>query len=178
MTLRFPGGQPYRSVGSIQQFDPENPEHNLFHAWDQEIIQMGGSPIFYYEVFIPPATIDPIYWESRSKLYSNFPVQLWGFYDPQPAENTQNQFGIDSATELVFEFNVRAVLEKVGHLPKVGSRLFTPHKREHWRILQRNMGEFKMWGELRIQLIAERFQETVTEHSGTVTNPTPDFVIN
>lgn len=178
MTLYFPSGTPYRAVGSIQQFDPENPEFNLFNMWDQEVIQMGGSPIFYYEVFIPPNTIDPLYWESRSKLYSNYPIQLWCFYDPQIAENTQNQFGIDSITENVFEFNVRDVLNRVGHLPKVGSRLFTPHKREHWKILQRNMGEFKMWGELRLQLIAERFQETITENAGSVTQAEPDFKIN
>ena len=170
-------GTPYRAVGSVQQFDPANPELNLFHMWDQDIIQMGGSPIFYYEVFIPSSKIDPIYWESRGKIFSNYPVQLYGFYDPQPAQNLQNQFGIDSPDEMIFEFNVRAVLSLVGHLPKIGSRLFTPHKREHWKIIQRNMGEFKMWGELRIQLVCDRFQDDIITNAGRVKQQQPDFTL-
>lgn len=173
--LRNYNGTPYRTVGAIQQFDPENPEHNLFQMWDQEVIQQGGSPIFYYEVFIPSGKIDPIYWEARSKVFSNFPVQLWCYYDPQPGQNLQNQFGIDSPDEMIFELNVRAVLSAVGHLPKIGSRLFTPHKREHWKIIQRNMGEFKMWGELRLQLITERFQDDIVTNAGNVTQQQPDF---
>lgn len=171
-------GRPYKAAGSIQQFDPENPEINLFHMWDQEIIQQGGSPIFYYELFIPPATIDPIYRESRNKIYSNYSVQLWGTYEPTPGENLQNMFGIDSPTEMVFDFNVRDVLSRIGHLPKIGSRLYTPHKRESWRIIQRNMGEFKMWGELRLQLITERFQDDVISNAGRVKQQEPDFKLH
>ena len=27
-------GRPYKAAGSLQQVDPENPEHNLFNLWD------------------------------------------------------------------------------------------------------------------------------------------------
>lgn len=171
-------GAPYKARGSLQQFDPENPEHDLFNMWDQDIIKIGGSPIFYYEVFIQKGTVDPLYWEDRGKLFSNLPVELWCYYEPVPAQNFQNQFGIDSPDEMIFELNYRSVLNMIGHPPKIGSRMYTPHKRENWKILQRNLGEFKMWGEIRIQLICERFQESITTGEGNVAQKKPDFKIN
>ena len=63
-------GKPYKPAGSLQQFDPENTEHCLFNLWDQELIEIGGSPIFYYEVFIQSGTIDPLYREgSRENIF-------------------------------------------------------------------------------------------------------------
>lgn len=176
--LRSLDGSPYQVVGSMQQFDPENPDQNLLHLWDQEMIQQGGAPIFYYEAFIPTNTIDPIYRESRGKIYSNVPVELWCYYDPQQGENLQNQFGIDSPTEMVFEFNIRHVLSKLGHLPKVNSRLYTPHKRENWKIIQRNTADYKLWGEMRLQLIAERFQDDIITNAGGVKQQEPDFKLH
>lgn len=171
-------GRPYRTSGSLQQFDPENPDHDLFNLWDSEIIKMGGSPIFYYEVIISFNTIDELYLESRNKLFSNIPVQLYAYYDPVPSQNYQNTFGIDSPDEMIFELNYQELLNTVGHPPKIGSRIYTPHKRENWVIVQRNLGEWKLWGELRIQLLCQRFPESVTTGEGTVTQGTPDFEIN
>jgi len=175
--IRNPDGSCYHLVGSIQQFDPENQEHNLFNLWDEEVIQQGGSPIFYYELLIQPNTVDPLYVEDRGKLWSTNGIKLWGFYDPQPNTNTQGLFGIDAPDEMVFEFNYRNVLNKIGHVPKVGSRLFTPHKGESWEIIQRNDGEFKMWGQLRLQLICRKFQESTTT-TGVNPQPMPDFKLN
>jgi hypothetical protein len=176
--LRNLSGTPYKAIGSLQQFDPENPAHDLFNSWDEEIIKIGGSPIYYYEVFIQRATIDPLYWEDRGKLFSQVPVQLWSFYEPVSQQNFQSTFGLDSPDELMFELNYRAVLKAVGHPPKVGSRIFTPHKRENWLIVQRKLGEYRLWGELRLQLVCERFQEDIITGEGNVTNRAPDFTIN
>jgi hypothetical protein len=174
-----PDGTTYSPVGSIQQFDPENPELCLFDLWDEEIIKMGGSPIFYYEVFIQTNTIDPIYIEDRGKLFSNNPVQLYCTYEPIQSQNAMTAFGIDAPDEMIFEFNYRSVLRTIGHPPKIGSRLFTPHLRENWVIIQRNLGEFKLWGALRLQILAQRFQESVTTGEGKISQAKnqPDFKI-
>ena len=172
-----PDGTPYEVSGSIQQFDPNNQEHDLFNLWDQEIIQMGGSPILYYEVFISTANIDPLYLEARDKLFSNNPVQLWGLYEPIRSQNQMTAFGFDSPDEMQFEMNYRAVLTALGHMPRIGSRLHTPHLREDWQIIQCNRGEFKLWGALRVQIIAKRFQETVTTGEGKVTQIKEPFKI-
>lgn len=162
----------------MQQFDPENREFDLFNQWDQEVIQFGGSPIFYYEVFIQKNTVDPLYREDRGKIFSNNPVQLWTYYDPQASQNYMNMFGMDSPDDIKFEFNYRAVLKALGHPPKIGSRLFTPHKRENWVVVQRNVSEFKFWGELHLILMCQRFQESVTTGEGRVTQKQPDFKLN
>jgi hypothetical protein len=175
--IRNSDGSCYQLAGSIQQFDPENPEFNLFNLWDQEIIKQGGSPIFYYELMIQPQSVDPLYIEDRGKLWSTIPIQLYCFYDPQPNQNAQGMFGLDSPDEMVFEFNFRDVLNRVGHSPKVGSRLFTPHKGENWEVIQRNDGEFKLWGQLRLQLICRKFQESATT-SGVNPQPKVDFKLN
>lgn len=170
-------GTSYNTVGSIQQFDPENPELCLFDLWDEEIIRMGGSPIFYYEVFIQSGTVDPLYLEDRGKIFSNNPIQLYCTYEPVPSQNSVGTFGLDSPDEMIFEFNYRSVLKTIGHPPKIGSRLFTPHLRENWVIIQRNLGEFKLWGALRLQILAQKFQESVTTKEGIATQKQPDFKI-
>jgi len=170
-------GTPYKASGSIQQFDPNNPMFELFNLWDQEAIQRGGSPIYYYEVIIRPEMIDPIYLEARNKLFSNNPIQLWCNYEPISSQNVLNQFGIDAPDEMTFELNYRSVLQNLGHPPKIGSRLFTPHLQENWVIVQRNLNEFKMWGVLRIELICQRFQEDVVTGDGKVTQKQPDLKI-
>jgi hypothetical protein len=179
MTILNPDGTPYKLTGSIEQFDPNDPEHELFNLWDQEAIRQGGSPILYYEVIISPQDVDPQYLEARNKRFSQFPVSLYCSYDPKNAQNLVNAFGIDAPDELEIEFNYRDVLQKVGHPPKIGSRLYTPHLRENWVIIQRNLGEFKMWGALRLTIIAQRFQESTTTGEGKVTqkNPTPKYKI-
>lgn len=176
--LRDACGRPYKTLGAYQHFDPERSEHDLFNIWDEEAIRIGGSPVFYYEVFIQNSTVDPLYLEDRGKIYSNHPIQLYCYYEPIPSTNTMGVFGIDAPDEMVFEFNYRSVLRSIGHPPKIGSRLHTPHKREDWRVIQRNVGEFKLWGELRLQLICQRFQESVTTGEGRVTQQKPDFEIN
>jgi hypothetical protein len=178
MILRNPDGSQYNVVGSLQQFDPENPEHCLFNQWDAEAIRIGGSPIFYYEMFIQVATLDPIYREDRGKIFSNHPVQLFCYYEPVANQKYQNMFGIDGLDEMVFSFNYQDVLNTIGHPPKLGSRMFTPHLRENWVIVQRNLEEYKLWGALRIDIFCKKFQESTTTGEGRVTQKQPDFAVD
>lgn len=176
--IRDACGRPYKVSGKHQHYDLNRVEHDLFNLWDQEAIEVGGSPVFYYEVFLQQSTIDPLYLEDRGKIYSNHPIELYCYYEPSPSTNTLGVFGIDSPDEMIFEFNYRSVLKSIGHPPRIGSRIFTPHKRENWMVIQRNLGEFKLWGELRLQLICQRFQESVTTGEGRVTQKQPDVTIN
>lgn len=171
-------GTPYSLGGTVQTFDPDDRTHDLFNLWDQEAIMRGGSPIFYYGVIITQNMIDPIYLEARNKLFSPIPVQLWATYDPIASQNFINQFGIDGPDEIKFELNYRATLKAIGHPPKIGSRIYTPHLRENWEVIQRNLGEFKLWGALRLELICKRFQETVTTSAGNVTEKSPNLKVN
>lgn len=168
MTVYGANGRPYAPTGSLQQFDDGLPEHALFNEWDQEAIKQGGSPIFYYELFVNMNTIDPLYLESRTKIYSPTPVQLYCYYEPVASQNFQTPFGIDSPDDMLFEFNYTAVLKTLGHVPKIGSRFFTPFLRENWVIIERKTAEMKMYQVVRLQCLCQRFQED--DVSGTSLN--------
>jgi len=168
MPLYNNDGSPYQLTGRIQSFDPENPELALFNIWDQEAIAIGGAPVLYYEVKIQVQTIDPIYLEDRGKLWCPVPICLMAIYDPVPSQNNMTVFGIDSPNELMFEFNYQDVIKRVGHPLRVGSRLFTPHRRENWVVVQNNVEEYKLWGQLRLQVMAKKFQESLTTNEGSV----------
>lgn len=176
--LRNTDGTPYQLAGSLQQFDPENQEFDLFNLWDQEIIGIGGIPVFYYEVMIQSNTIDPLYWEDRGKIFSNNPICLMAYYDPVPTQNAMEVFGIDSPDEIMLNFNYDDIIQKLGHPPRIGSRIFTPHKRENWEVIQNFGEEYKLWGQLRMQVMCKRFQESSTVGEGKVTQKTPDFKID
>ena len=168
MTVYKQDGQVYCPTGSLQQFDDGLPEHKLFTAWDAESIRQGGSPIFYYELFVNMNNIDPLYLETRTKIYSPMPVQLYCFYEPVPSQNFQTPFGIDSPDDMLFEFNYNDVLDKLGHVPKIGSRFFTPFLKENWVIVERKTAEMKLYQVVRLQCLCQRFQEDSV--SGTSVN--------
>jgi hypothetical protein len=161
-------GTPYKLAGSLNTYDPTNPDLFLLNSLDEQIIEISGTPILYYELFIQKQTIDPLYREDRGKIWSNNPVTLRGYYEPIPSQNYLNMFGIDAPDEMQFQFNYRAVLQAIGHPPKIGSRLYSPQKAENWVVIQRNVGDFMLWGELRLTLIAQRFQESTTTGEGKV----------
>jgi len=174
--LLNPDGSKYCPTGTLRQFNPgPNNQLKLFDLWDQAAIEQGGSPIYYYEVFISSGEIDEDYIEARGKIFSEQPVELWATYDPLASQNYQNQWGLDSLNDMVFELNAKAVINKVGHMPKIGSRIHTPHLGEDWQIVQRNLGEFKLWGALRLQLICQQFQESTTTSDGKVTENSPNI---
>lgn len=178
MSIKNADGSTYQPTGTLTQFDTQNPEHDLFNVWDQEAIEIGGTPIYYHEIFINMNNVDELYVEARDKIWSQHPVCLYGYYDPIPSQNAMGAFGIDSPDEIMIEFNYRSVLKALGHPPKVGARIFTPHKRENWMIKQRNVEVFKLWGEIRLQVMCERFQESLTTGEGKVTQRQPDFKLN
>ena len=178
MAILNPDGSKFKPTGTLQQFDPENPEHDLFNVWDQEVIEIGGSPLFYYEIFINVNNIDSLYMEARDKIWSQHPICVTGYYEPIHSQNFMNAFGIGSPDEMMFEFNYRHVLATIGHAPKIGSRIFSPHKRENWVVIQRNVEVFKLWGEVRLQVMCQRFQESLTTGEGKVTQREPDFKVN
>lgn len=180
MAILNPDGSSYQLSSGIQSFDPENPEFDLFNTWDQEAINMGGAPVYYYEVLIQMQTVDKLYLEDRGKLWNPNPVCLMAMYDPVPSQQQMGMFGADAPDEVLFEFNYQEVLKKVGHPLKIGSRLYSAHRRENWVVIQPNVEEFRLWGQLRLQIVAKRFQESLSTGEGKIADlkKTPDFKID
>jgi hypothetical protein len=70
------------------------------------------------------------------------------------------------------------MLQALGRPPKIGARIYTPHKRENWVIVQRNLKDFQLWDEFHLELQLQRFQESTTTGEGKVTQQQPTFSID
>ena len=175
MTILNSDGTPYGVVGTLTQFDPGNPDYNMFNSFDQEVIMIGGSPLFYYEVFINITSMDQLYLEARDKLWSPYGVKIYGYYEPIEPQNPSTAFGIDGVGDVLFECNHSAVKQAIGHMPKRGSRIQTPHLNEFWVIVDVRLTTFQLWGALHLQLVCERFQENISDVAASL--PKPDFTI-
>jgi hypothetical protein len=172
MVIRNPDGTVYKPAGTLSQLIPDSPTHDLFDLWDQEVIKLGGSPLLYYEVIIPQSAIDKQYIEARTKLWTQHPVEIFAVYDPVPSPLDQGLFGIDGPTDMVFYTNYRATLNAIGHLPIIGSRIWSPHLRENWEVIDRKLGDFYRFNVFRCEIHCKRFQETLTTGEGQVTQQT------
>jgi hypothetical protein len=176
--IRRPDGTPYQLKGSLGHFDPQSPAHDLFNRYDEEIIRIGGTPIYYYEVMIQMQTVDPTYMEDRGKLFSPCAVELYAYYEPPQQQNMSGIMGLDTPDEeILLELNYKATLRAIGHPPKIGSRIYTPHRGENWEILDTKLDQFKMWGAIRLQIYCRKFQENPTDGTSIGSQPQPDFKI-
>lgn len=176
MAIYNPDGSVYKVSGSFKQFNPNSPDQILFNRFDEEIIRIAGSPIYYYECLVQQSTVDKTYQEDRGKLYSPTPVELWAIYEPVESIALQTIFGMDTNADVVFEVNYNAMLEAIGHVPTVGSRLFTPLNAQNYCLIQPVASEFKKWGRLRCKLVCSQWQETLTTYDGKVTENSPDGI--
>lgn len=165
-------GTPYQLAGSLQQYDPENPDLKLFNLWDQEAIQIGGSPIWYYKCLIQYQTLDKLYYEDKGKIWSPIGTQLVALYEPQSSNVSIGQLGYDGMIDVVFELNYQYVKDTLGEIPARGSKIFTPHKRETWVVINPITDEYKLWGTLRLKLYCTKFQEDRNENN--LQMPQPD----
>lgn len=169
--IRRPDGQPYKLSGTLQQFNPQSSAHELFSKWDEEIIRIGGTPVCYFEILVS-SNLDELYLEDRSKLFCPCPVELYAYYEPAQQSNMSGLFAIDTPDEeIILELNYQATLKAIGHPPKIGSRIYTPHRSENWIIVDTRLDQFKLWGIFRLQIHCRKFQETTTTGEGLVTQP-------
>lgn len=178
MPIYRPDGSTYQTKGSVQQFDPKGSANELFNRYNKEIIEIGGSPIFYHELFIPSQSIDKLYIESRSKMWSQHPIEVMASYEPLAPQLRMSLFGPDGHSEsMVFYTNYQHFLERVGHPPVIGSRIYTPQMKENWEVLDRRTGGFQNWGIVVLEIHCKLFQESLTTGEGRVSQPKQDYDI-
>lgn len=177
--LRNLDGSPYRVSGELRVFNgSENREKDLLSSYDAEIIRINGAPLLYYEYLADANSIDPQYLEARSAIFNPEPVTLYAYYDPITSQNYQTMFGVDSPNMITFELNYQAAVGAIGHLPRVGSRLYTPHRGENWEVIQRGAADWKLWGQIRLVLECRQFQESLTRGDGRVTKAQNPYKVN
>lgn len=176
LAIRNQDGSLYELKGDLRMFDPANPDQDLMHSIDQEDIELSGSPIYYYKVFIDDNNYDDLYMESRNKVRAQHAVELYAHWEPVTPTNDLGSFGIDSPDEVTFSFNIREFKEKTGDdLPDVGALIYTPFDKNWWEIIQYNHGGagegFKIWGKYRFAVLTRKYQESMTDVEPTRPEP-------
>lgn len=176
LVIRNQDGTPYKLEGNLKLFDPKNVDQDLMHSIDAECIQLSGSPVFYYRIYIDQSNYDDLYQESRNKVRKQQGIELIAHWEPVTPQNDLGVFGIDSPDEVVFSFNIREFKDKTGNdLPVVGSLIYTPFDKNWWEIIQighgKEGGDFQIWGKYRFQVLARKYQESITDEEPTRPEP-------
>lgn len=169
-------GTPYKLKGEFSAYDPENKSLELINKWDQELIRMNGTPVYYYQVIIDTNMIDEVYNEARNKLFNPCFIKMWCNYQPQDQQNLSTLFGMDGSPdeEIILEFNYQSIKNCIPDISKmIGSRIFTPHRRENWIVIDYKLSDFKLWSAFRLLVHCKKFQETSTTSNGEVTKINP-----
>ena len=167
-------GSPYKLKGKLSTYDPNSNQHSIFDKWDQEFIMFTGTPVYYYSIHVQLSGYDELYMEDRTKLFSPVPIKLWAFYEPPQQQSMSGIFSVDTPDEeIILELNRSAALTAIGHPPKVGSRIYTPHRGENWIVIDYKLDKFLLWGAIRLILHCKKFQETTTAADACITSPQP-----
>jgi hypothetical protein len=166
--LRNKDGSPYKLNGSVNNYDPSNPDHDLMDSVDKEQIESSGAPIEYYRVIVD-SNVDQLYHEQRQKVYLQEPILMKAVWEPVSPIWNDISVGFSSEESMVFSFNRKEFIEKVGEMPRIGSIIKTCDEGMFWEIVNRNVNveneDRKMWGKHRINAVCVKYQATVTDRS-------------
>ena len=110
--------------GSLNLFDLNNPDINLFNAIDDELIKVSGSKVLVY-TFEHDGDYDDLFDEKRSKTINPFPKVVWGHYAPRALEENLTEFGIEITNDQMFTFN-KAYLEAALRRPLRAGDIIKP----------------------------------------------------
>ena len=176
MVLRKQDGTPLKLEGNLKLFDTKNVDQDLMHSIDQEVIELSGSPVFYYKVYIDQSNYDSLYGESRNKIRRQDGIELIAHWEPVTPTQDLQTFGIDSPDEVMFSFNIRQFKDITkDDLPINGALVYTPFDKNWWEIIQVNYGkdseDFKIWGKYRFSVLARKYQESITDEEPTRPEP-------
>lgn len=165
MAIRKTDGSNYNVGGrkALQSYRPDGQDIKLLDEWDQEQINLAGSPIIYYPCYID-TDYDTLYMESVDSIIAQEGYRLICQFEPVRPTQDLGAFGIDSPDEVLFNFNLTKWKEIVGEMPRVKSLLFAEWDKTFWEIIQGNLeNPFKLWSKFRLEVIARKYQPSRSE---------------
>lgn len=137
----------------LSPYGDNNPDVNLFNSLDQEIIEHGGSDLYYIK-FMRSENYDTLYEEDRDKVYSNKTI-LRGHYNPMPFAQEMSQFGIDIKNDQSFVFNKDYIMKKLGRAPIAGDIIQPRFQNVFFEITEVKDESFHLYGVYHLTLHAK-----------------------
>ena len=132
--------------GSLNFFDAENPDINLFNLVDDELIKISGSEILYYQYLQGEDQYDEVYMEARNKPVAKDPVLVYGHYEPKVLEENLSQFGIELTNDQLFVFNKTYMEQRIRGELKVGDVLQPKFQNQKYEIIEVQEDSFEIYG--------------------------------
>ncbi len=169
MTISKQDGSPYIIGGkdSLRSYRPGSQDHKQLDEWDQEQIELAGSPIILYTCYID-TNYDQLYMESVDSIISQEGYKLFAQFDPVRPMQDLGPFGIDSLDEVFFNFNITKWKETVGQMPKIKSLIFTVWDKSWFEIIQNDQEKsYKLWKKYRLQVHCKKYQPSRSENNST-----------
>lgn len=149
---------------SLNLFDEENPDIQLFNIVDQEMISLAGSDAYYYK-FNPDENYDKTFNEERVKQYSD-KVLVKTHYSPFPLGEEITKFGIQLSNEQTFTFNREYIKEKLGRYPIPGDAIQPRFQAVMFEVIEAQEESFQSYGVYHILVTArvrKDLQSLITE---------------
>ncbi|HUS50892.1 MAG TPA: hypothetical protein VMZ91_12060 [Candidatus Paceibacterota bacterium] len=169
MSITKPDGSSYLLGGkdSLKSYRPDSQDQKQFDEWDQEQIELAGSPIMYYPCYID-TDYDHLYMESIDSIIAQEGYELYAKFEPVRPMQDLGPFGIDSLDELFFNFNLTKWREIVGQMPKIKSLIFTVWDKAWFEIIQNDQEQpYKLWKKYRLQVHVKKYQPSRAENNPT-----------
>ncbi len=130
---------------SLNLFDIDNADIQLFNEIDAENIRLSGSKMYLYKYY-QSENYDEVYMEDREKVISKEPIIVVGHYTPTVLEEHLNEFGIELTNEQIFTFNKSYIEGFLGRPLIVGDILKPFFQEQKYEIFEVQEDSFEAYG--------------------------------
>ena len=138
----------------LNLFNENNPDIQYFNKMDQEIIELGGSDMYYIKWY-QSDNYDKLFEEDREKLYGPEKILLRGHYPPIPLNQEMSKFGVNFGNDQQFTFNKDYLLKKLGCEPKPGDIIQPRFQNVYFEIKEVQDQGFQVYGVYHLVLSAQ-----------------------
>lgn len=130
---------------SLNLFDPQNNDIQLFNEIDAESIRLSGSKIYLYKYY-QSENYDEVYGEDREKVLSKEPIIVVGHYSPTVLEEQLSEFGIELTNDQLFTFNKSYIEGLLGRPLMAGDVLKPFFQEQKYEIFEVQEDSFESYG--------------------------------
>ena len=161
-------------AGSLNLFDQENPDINLFNLVDDEMIRLAGSEFMLYKYY-QTDEYDEVYMESRTKPIAKDPIRVHGHYDPIAVTEELTQFGIELTNDQLFTFNKSYIERRLGRSVIPGDIIKPVFQNQKYEVFEVVEDSFEAYGVYHLVCSAKLLRDEDIIQDTPLTNVSDDI---